>query len=25
MPPDFAAIREQMRSNKYVSLQLLWD
>jgi transposase len=25
MPPDFAAIHEQMRSHKYVSLQLLWE
>src|SRR5260370_15462776 len=25
MPPDFAAIHEQLRSNKYVTLQLLWE
>src|SRR5438270_11964376 len=24
-PPDFAAIPEQLRSNKYVTLQLLWE
>jgi hypothetical protein len=24
-PPDFAAIHEQLRSNKYVTLQLLWE
>jgi transposase len=23
-PPDFAAIHKQLRSNKYVTLQLLW-
>src|ERR1700722_13681757 len=23
--PDFAAIHEQLRSNKYVTLQLLWE
>src|SRR5258708_8779648 len=25
MPPDCAAIHEQLRSNKYVTLQLLWE
>ena len=25
MPPDFAAVHEQLRSNKYVTLQLLWE
>jgi transposase len=24
-PPDFAAIHEQLRSSKYVTLQLLWE
>jgi transposase len=24
-PPDFAAIHEQLRGNKYVTLQLLWE
>jgi hypothetical protein len=24
-PPDFGAIHEQLRSNKYVTLQLLWE
>src|SRR6204780_4267352 len=24
-PPDFAAIHEQLRTNKYVTLQLLWE
>jgi transposase len=24
-PPDFAAIHDQLRSNKYVTLQLLWE
>ena len=24
-PPDFAAVHEQLRSNKYVTLQLLWE
>jgi transposase len=24
-PPDFAAMHEQLRSNKYVTLQLLWE
>ena len=24
-PPDFAVIHEQLRSSKYVTLQLLWE
>ena len=24
-PPDFAAVHEQLRTNKYVTLQLLWE